>query len=294
MKKLHGIILLALLLAITLSVSAWAYPVPINYKMKLADLEFFNAGVTPAVGPFADGIEDNWGVANITDIFDLDLGPFADAVWSAGDNGEHIRLIFYGLDITSWAGDPGGFTTGPANVTVGGMPIPVVGLDLWLWDEDLAGYVDFVDAGPGARVAYDTYPTVSGSNAGLQGSFLFAPGIDAIGSLTDGNTYGTSSPPTGQGAGYLDAIPGSGALADLVNTDGFSVPPFGNRDIFFQFNFRVPGMGDPVTEFQLYSEDPILGSAIPEPGTMLLLGSGLIGLAGFGRRKFFKKSVKSA
>jgi hypothetical protein len=38
----------------------------------------------------------------------------------------------------------------------------------------------------------------------------------------------------------------------------------------------------------LYAE-PRAVAAVPEPSTMLLLGSGLIGLAGYGRKKFFKK-----
>jgi hypothetical protein len=48
--------------------------------------------------------------------------------------------------------------------------------------------------------------------------------------------------------------------------------------------------GEFISHFTYECGNDNLMAAVPEPATMLLFGSGLIGLAGLGRKKFFRKS----
>jgi hypothetical protein len=58
---------------------------------------------------------------------------------------------------------------------------------------------------------------------------------------------------------------------------------------YWAWNFAMPSDGG-ETWVQIRGDLSSLNAApVPEPATMLLVGSGLIGLAGYGRKKFFKK-----
>jgi hypothetical protein len=127
----------------------------------------------------------------------------------------------------------------------------------------------------------------------LMVSLEFIPGIipgDLI-TTVNGSVDAITNPLTGSAFAYLAVIPDSGPWAAYF--DGNAIPGVigapANADAMINSNFNtLPGL-ETGADWSLYSYDPVKGTIVPEPTTMLLLGAGLIGLAGFGRRKFFKK-----
>ena len=223
----------------------------------------------------ANGSEDAWSIFKVSTI----KTPSAQTLWYDGKDGEELTGIFYGLDDDAWT------------VSASGLNVQSIGgiIDVYLDDSDNVGYTAFnPTGGPSARTGANTYPTVTDGELFLR--LALVPGIKyGDGDTTndhityDNDLDATTSPFTGDGAFYLVVLGGSAApLFDsneyqLVSDSGV----ISYADFFGQFDTEAPGSFGWLAN----SEDPISGRAVPEPASMLLLGTGLFGLAGLRRKK---------
>lgn len=280
----------AIALAIA-SITAHAIPLnsingSVNWKL---------AGLTTESNLTTGTNETTWGVGAITSL------SSSSGNWAAGlSDGSYLYYMIYGIADQNIVTSGSNFDIYNVGAT-GGVADGKIHMDIYRSNTQIAALDQNFNANPANRTSFNSYSLL----AALGPAYLKAemnPGkqlVNVVGGtdpLADEtlaslvqHVFSTSLPTDGQGSFFADVV--GGTATTKWDTNGF----FGH-DFDAKFTLSINGASygtGTCTDAQVaantcfagYINDPLRSVALPEPGSMALVGLGLLGLGALRRRK---------